>query len=166
MFESLLVAIDASPRCEVTLDYVTSLAKRTGASVHVLHVNERVVGGRGATILSAEDAEKLVTSALEQLRSVGVPASGSVLTGSYSDIAPAIAQVAGQRSCDTIVLGSYRRRGLARLCSPRVRERVLRLTHTPVLIAPAPLKVTNRSSLGELDVAPAPRRGHRTKAIS
>ena len=43
MFERLLVAIDNSPGSDVALSFAVALAKQSGASVHVLHVNEHVV---------------------------------------------------------------------------------------------------------------------------
>jgi hypothetical protein len=41
--------------------------------------------------------------------------------------------------CDAIVLGSRRLHGVERLSGRRVRERVLRLSSLPVLVAPTPV---------------------------
>ena len=52
MFERILLALDDSPAGEVATAFTGALAQRAGAetSVHVLHVNERLVGGRGVTL--------------------------------------------------------------------------------------------------------------------
>ena len=46
MFRRILLAIDASDSSQIALSYATSLAKSSGASVRVVHVNELLVGGR------------------------------------------------------------------------------------------------------------------------
>jgi nucleotide-binding universal stress UspA family protein len=142
MFTRILLGLDASPSGEVAVDFATALARGCGAAVHVLFVNEKLVGGRGATILSPAEARDLVGSAVEQLRGAGLVADGSIASGTYRDVASRLATTAADTACDAIVLGSFRRRGLIRLFSPRVREKTMRLTHLPVLAAPSPLRVT------------------------
>lgn len=46
MFERILLALDDSPAGEVATAFTGALAQRAGAdtSVHVIHVNERLVG--------------------------------------------------------------------------------------------------------------------------
>jgi hypothetical protein len=58
--------------------------------------------------------------------------------------------VAAEREAGAIVLGSTRRRRLGRMFSAQVRERTTRLTSLPVLVAPAPLRVTPSLRGGEL----------------
>lgn len=152
MFERILLALDDSPASEVATAFTGALAQRAGAetSVHVLHVNERLVGGHGATLLTRHEATELVTQAVGQLADHGVRASGSVCVSSYRGVPGRIVAVAAERSVGAIVLGSDRRRRLGRLFSAQVRERTTRLTSLPVLVAPAPLRVT--SSLGGGDL--------------
>ncbi len=142
MFDRILLALDDSPSGEVAALFGGALAWRTGASVHVFHVNECLVGGHGVTLRSRDEAEDLVTRAVHELADSGVRASGSVRTSAYRGLPGLIVAEARQRSADAIVLGSNRHRRLSRLFSSRVRERTIRLTSLPVLTAPAPLKVT------------------------
>ncbi len=142
MFARILLALDDSPAGEVATLFAAALARRCEATVHVLHVNERLVGGNGVTLRSREEATALVSGAIEQLAEAGVRAGGSVCVSSYRGVPNRIVATALERSADAIVLGSTRNRRLGRLFSGQVRERTTRLTALPVLTAPAPLKVT------------------------
>jgi len=142
MFDRILLALDDSPAGEVATVFATALARRADASVHVLHVNERLVGGRGVTLRTRLEATDLVAGAVRQLADAGVRAGGSVRVSSYRGVPAVIVATARERSADAIVVGSHRNRRLGRLFSAQVRERTTRLTSLPVLTAPSPLKVT------------------------
>jgi nucleotide-binding universal stress UspA family protein len=143
MFDRILLALDDSPSGEVALAFTGALARRAGASVHVLHVNERLVGGNGLTLRSRAESTDLVTAAVHQLADQGVRSvGGSVCVTSYRGVPERIVTVAQERMAGAIVLGSTRRRRLGRVFAGRVRERVTRLSSLPVLVAPAPLLVT------------------------
>jgi nucleotide-binding universal stress UspA family protein len=149
VFDRLLLALDDSPAGEVATLFAVALARRTGASVHVLHVNERLVGGNGVTLRSGTESTALVSEAVQQLADAGVRAAGSVRVSSYRSVPERIVSAAFERSADAIVLGSTRNRWLGRLFSARVRERTTRLTALPVLTAPAPLRVTSPDELAQ-----------------
>jgi nucleotide-binding universal stress UspA family protein len=142
MFERLLLAIDDSPASEMATLFATAFAQRSGASVHVLHVNEYLVADRDVTVLTRAEATELVTDAVTHLHAAGVRASGSVVAASYRHVPNRIIAMAADRGADAIVLGSHRKRRLGRLFSPQVRERTTRMTALPVLTAPSPLKVS------------------------
>jgi nucleotide-binding universal stress UspA family protein len=142
MFGKLLLAVDDSPSGEVAVSFAAAVARQCSAAVHVHHVNEFVVGGRGITLLPMDDAAALVTRAVEELRSAGLRADGSVAVASYREVPQRLVAVAAERGVDAIVLGSRRHRRLRRLFSHQVRERTLRLSPLPVLAAPSPLGLT------------------------
>jgi nucleotide-binding universal stress UspA family protein len=162
MFERILLALDDSPAGDVATAFTGALARRAivgaGAragggptvSVHVLHVNERLVGGRGVTLHTRQEATDLVTGAVNQLAEAGVRAGGSVCVANFRGVPAQIVAVAAEREAGAIVLGSTRRRRLGRMFSAQVRERTTRLTSLPVLVAPAPLRVTPSLRGGEL----------------
>ena len=149
MFDRLLLALDDSPAGEVATLFAAALARRTGATVHVLHVNERLVGGNGVTLRTSRESTDLVRAAVGQLAHAGVRAGGSVCVSSYRNVPERIVSAALERSADAIVLGSTRNRRLGRLFSPQVRERTTRLTALPVLTAPSPLKVTSPAEVAD-----------------
>jgi nucleotide-binding universal stress UspA family protein len=143
MFDRFLLAIDQSPASEVATAFACALAGRNGASVHVVHVNEYLVAGRGVTIHSVEEAKKLVAGAMEELCASGIRSDGSVRPATYRQVPRRIVEVARERGADAIILGSNRRRHLHRLFSTDVRERTTRLTSLPVITAPAPLRLAS-----------------------
>jgi nucleotide-binding universal stress UspA family protein len=143
MFDRFLLALDDSPAGEVATLFAAALARRVGATVHVLHVNERLVGGNGVALRSGQESTDLVSAAVRQLAEAGVRAGGSVCVAPYRRVPERIVATALERSADAIVVGSTRSRRLGRLFSPQVRQRTTRLTALPVLTAPSPLKVTS-----------------------
>ena len=92
-----------------------------------------------------EEVKILLTDAVVQLRAAGVDASGSAVSATSMDVGTRIADTAANVRADLIVLGSRRRRGLARLSAGGVREQVTRETWLPVVTAPAPLGKISRA---------------------
>ncbi len=140
MRRRILLALDNSAAGQVALSFTISLADE-GTAVRVVHVNELQAGGRGVAVESRQEAARLVDDAIGDLLSSGVEATSLSRVALSSAIADQIVAEAARWSADTIVLGSHRRRGLSRLLGQGVRDRVIRLTHLPVLTAPAPLTV-------------------------
>jgi nucleotide-binding universal stress UspA family protein len=153
MFTRLLLAIDDSPGSEVATAFATALARHHGSSVHVFHVNEYLVGGRGVTLRTQAQAKDLLTGIVYELRSAGITATGSSLRATYREVPNRIVATAQERGSDVIVLGSEPHRRLGRLFSPHVRARTIRLTSLPVVTAPAPLDVAGATRLTVEDVA-------------
>jgi nucleotide-binding universal stress UspA family protein len=151
MFDRILLALDDSPAGEVATVFAGAFARRSGATVHVVYINEHLVGGRGVTLHTDEESRELVNRAVQQIGETGVRVGGSVRVASYHQVPDRIVEEARHRGADAIVLGSHRHRALGRLFSARVRPRVTRLTSLPVLIAPAPLKVRSLRGAGALD---------------
>ncbi len=149
MFDRLLFALDDSPGGEVATLFTAALARRTGASVHVLHVNEQLVGGNGVALRSRQEATDLVSLAVRQLADAGVRAGGSVCVAPYRRVPQRIVTTALERSAGAIVMGSTRNRRLGRLFSAHVRERTTRLTALPVLTAPSPLKLSSPANVAD-----------------
>ena len=88
---------------------------------------------------TAAEAEQLVAEAVLSLRLVGVGAEGRARPGREDEVAVRIVEESMFWECDAIVLGSRRLHGLERLSGRGVRERVLRLSSLPVLVAPTPV---------------------------
>jgi nucleotide-binding universal stress UspA family protein len=153
MFTRLFLAIDDAPGSDVATAFATALARHHGASVHVFHVNEYLVGGRGLTLRTQADAKDLLTGTVHQLRDAGITATGSSVRATYRDVPSRIAAAARERGSDAIVLGSERHRRLGRLFSANVRGRVMRLTSLPIVTAPSPLDVSGTAALTIDDLA-------------
>jgi nucleotide-binding universal stress UspA family protein len=164
MFQRLLVAIDGTERADITLSFATALAKERGAVVHLFYVNELAVGTGGMPLLTNEEAVALLTRAAEQLRAEGIRVTGSARRASYRQVPQRIATAADEFAADAIVLGSRRRNRVLRLFSRRVRERTVRLTSLPVIMAPAPLDIPVGARLEASDTMSVA--GNRTQSLS
>jgi nucleotide-binding universal stress UspA family protein len=139
MFQRLLVAIDGAESSDITLSFASAIAQQNGAVVHVLYVNEYVVGSRGVPVHTNAEATELLTGAVGLLRAKGIRVTGSARRAPYRHVARHIVSSAEDFSADAIVVGTRRRRRLGRLFSSHVRENIIRLSSLPVIAAPAPL---------------------------
>ncbi|MGA8370464.1 MAG: universal stress protein [Acidimicrobiales bacterium] len=164
MFQRLLVAIDDTERSDITLSFATAVAKERGAVVHLFYVNEFAVGTGGMPLHTNEEAVALLTRAAEQLRAEGIRVTGSARRASYRQVPQRIATAADEFGADAIVLGSRRRNRCIRLFSGRVRERTVRLTSLPVIMAPAPLDIPVGARLAAADVMS--KAGNRPRSVS
>ncbi len=141
MFERILLALDAGDAGSVATSFTVALAKKCGASVHVVHVNEYLFGGRGITSESPAQAADLVADALRDMHAAGVHSTGVTYRTTVFDVPGAICDLADQVRADVIVVGSRRRR-LPAVFRRSTRSRIARKTSLPVITAPAPLRVT------------------------
>jgi len=150
MFNRILLAIDETDSADEAVCYTTALARQTGATVRVVHVNELLVGGRGVAVKTELEAMDVVDRAVARFRSAGVDADGVHFLADCFTTPVRIAEAALEWGADVTVFGSHRRRWLSRLAGRGLRERVIALSGLPTLVAPAPLKVSRNLDLAEL----------------
>jgi nucleotide-binding universal stress UspA family protein len=146
MFTRILLAIDETDASEAAISFVAAMARQSGASVRVVHVNEYLVGGRGYTTRTQSEAIEHLEGAVNVLRAAGIKTEGALYLTNCFGIDLRIVNSAHDWSADVIVLGSRRHRRLGlfgRLGAKRIRDRVTALTSLPVLTAPSPLHVGN-----------------------
>jgi nucleotide-binding universal stress UspA family protein len=143
MFHRILLAIDASESADVAISYASSLAVGTDATIRVVHVNEYLVGGRGFTVETQAEAISRLEAAVFALRRAGIATEGSLYLTSCFGVEARIANSAQDWEADVIVLGSRRQRRFGRFGGKGMRDRVTGLTALPILVAPAPLAVTD-----------------------
>jgi nucleotide-binding universal stress UspA family protein len=153
MFSRILLALDGTKSSEVAVSFATALARQSGSSVRVVHVNELLVGGRGYASETERESMEIVDQAVGYLRREGVDADGVHHLANCFTIADRIAEAAQDWNADVIVFGSKRRRWLPRF-GGGLRERVTGISGLPVLVAPAPLKLARRDSSRELEALP------------
>jgi nucleotide-binding universal stress UspA family protein len=144
MWDRLLLAMDRSESDQSALALAVGLAAPSRASVIVLHVRERSRCLRIPPLESMDQARHLVDDAVGTLLAGGTDALGVVLSADRQDVARSIVSEAAARSCAAIVLGSTRQRGLRRLNGSGIRERVIRQSSLPVLLAPPALHCRTR----------------------
>ena len=137
VWDRLLCGIDQFESGRSALDLAAGVAATNDASVRVFHIRELSRMARVMPLETPTDAEELVREAVFSLGTYGVAAEGRFASMLEDQVARRIVDEAAYWECQAIVLGSRRVRGVARLSGRGVRERVLRLSTLPVLVAPA-----------------------------
>ena len=146
MWSRLLLAIDQYDSGQIALEFTIGLARTIGTDVRVIHVREV---SRLSAVLTLEDpheAHSLVEKAVVSLRMAGVNAEGRIRTLPEDRVAHAVVEESAVHGSDAVVLGARRLRGISRVSGRGVRERILRDSALPVIVAPSPLS-TQKSDL-------------------
>jgi len=137
VWDRLLCAIDQFESGQTALDLAAGVASTSGASVWVLHLREVPKMARVLPLESPAEAEELVRDAVMSLQGRGIAAEGRSCSVLQDQVAQRIVEESRLRECQVIVLGSRRLHGISRLSGRGVRERILRLSTLPLLVAPA-----------------------------
>lgn len=136
-FKTLLVATDFSEPAGRAVERALDVARRYGASLHLVHVWEAplIVGGAIAgtefdwMTLLEQAARTQLDAVVEGLRAEGVHVTSSLRSGAAWD---RIVTLAGEVEADLVVVGTHGRTGLRRAVMGSVAERVVR--HSPVAV--------------------------------
>jgi nucleotide-binding universal stress UspA family protein len=136
MYDRILLAVDHSDISKRAVLAARDLAKLSDGHIWVLHLRERETGVRKVSMMdeTADDANAVVTAALEVLTDAGVKARGEVRNTTYGYAAREIAGDAKDHDADVIVMGSRGRGDLAGLVLGSTAHKVIHLTDRPVLI--------------------------------
>ncbi len=131
----IVVPIDFSDESFSALDQALILADKP-SNVHVLHALEMLAAMEpGIVWAQVHDEERRiqVTEALKD-RLSGEKYQGVKLVVEFGDPGHCIADYAQDNSAELIVISSQGRTGVKRLMLGSVAERVIRLSHCPVLV--------------------------------
>ena len=138
----ILVPVDFSPHAQRAFGYATTLARRLGAELSLVHVVEDpfATGAWGGEVYIpniGELLQELIAAAEHRLTTLqdgavaqGVTTRTAVITGRP---AQSIIEHAVSEKCDLIVMGTHGRTGLSHAVMGSVAERVLRKAPCPVL---------------------------------
>ena len=137
MWERLLCAIDQFESGQKALAFVAGVALANKSGVRVFHVRELSKMARVLPLETPFEAEELVQDAVQILKVLGVAAEGESCSALDDHVAKRIVDEALCWECQGIVIGSRRLHGIGRLSSRGVRERILRKSSLPLLVAPA-----------------------------
>jgi nucleotide-binding universal stress UspA family protein len=142
----ILFPTDFSPASQEAMSWATSLARDSGATLLIMHVEEPPMAyGGGELYIDVQDNER------EDLRKAlvnvvpldhQVPFEHKLLVG---DPATAIVETAENEHADLIVMGTHGRTGLTRLLMGSVAESVVRKAGCPVLTIKQPANVPAHS---------------------
>ena len=143
MFTNIVWATDGSAHADRALDYATAIADREQAQLHVVHIVEKIVGGRvaGQNVLVNEDQmdAKIKEQAREASSQHGLKTRLHMTPSGTRNIADVVAEVAADAGADLIVVGTRGHSALGGLVLGSVTQRLLHVAGCPVLAVP-PLK--------------------------
>jgi nucleotide-binding universal stress UspA family protein len=141
---TILVPFDFSECSDEALQYGLELARRFGASLHLLHVVPDPVAqpwaAEGFSVPVFEVVEKWQKQAEERLRAA-VPDADRHRVTVVSVIATPYAEIlayAAAHAVDLIVMGTHGRSGVSHLLLGSIAERVVRRAPCPVLTVRRP----------------------------
>lgn len=138
-FRHILVPTDFSTHGDEAIRRAFELARQFRAAVHLLHVVEYpwAAGVWSPEVYTADIADlqlNLVRDAEQRLRGC-VPENAETVTTEVRSgyAAGQILEVARERGCDLIVMGTHGRTGFAHVVMGSVAEKIVRLAPCPVL---------------------------------
>jgi len=138
-FNNILFATDFSEASGPAADYAITLAKLTGAQLHILHVineldeHQRVMIPREAFLILEKEIELQAVRELD--RFCKGPAAG-VSTTTHAVVGSAfqkILETGADVNADLIVMGTHGRTGMEQVIVGSTAERVVRRSKIPVL---------------------------------
>jgi universal stress protein A len=142
LLNSVLVATDFGDTSKSALEYGRNLARAFGATLHVLHVAQRVAPLAGAEFdttnlgdLQADvmdDAQRQLEALLTNDDRTRLHAKPMVVASSA--VASAIVAYAKETHVDVIVVGTHGRGAVSHLLMGSVAEHVVRNAPCPVLV--------------------------------
>lgn len=137
----LLVAVDGSENALRAVRQVIALSAELRDLPEVLLVNVQpaVVSGAVRTFVNADqidawyrsEGEKALAAARDLLAAAGIGHEHHIVVG---DPAETLARMAGERGCDTIVIGTRGMGAVANLVMGSVATRVMHVAEVPVLL--------------------------------
>ncbi len=149
MFRSIVVPLDGSSFGEQALPYAVSIARRSGAQLHLFHVHslldatftEMQVLGVTLDERLREQERQYLEGVIQRLRNTA--AEVKLDTGiAEGYVAPTIAQYAKKAAADLIVLTTHARGPLGRFWLGSVADKLVRTLSMPLLLVrPTPKPV-------------------------
>lgn len=140
-FSRILFPVDLSPSSPRLAPYVSLMARRFDAEVHLVFVARELSHFRGINvpfpvIANLEEAlQKGAETGLEKFREKYFPGVAQVHVATLSgDIPESLVKYACEKEVDLIIMGTHGRKGLERILLGSVAERVVKSAPMPVMV--------------------------------
>lgn len=136
--KNVVCAHDFSEQSERALKLAASLARESGAVLHIIHCHEEPFAYDPQLVESVVPPD--LEEARKHLEEVSLPDTSLTIVREFITGVPAdsILDYADKVKADMIVMGTHGRTGLARLLMGSVAEVVLRSARCPVLVVKQP----------------------------
>jgi nucleotide-binding universal stress UspA family protein len=140
MFSNIIWATDGSGHSDRALRYAADIAERDGAEIHVVHVVEKLVGGRVAGQNTHLNEEQLDEKIRRQTREIAcdrnIKTTLHMTAGRTADVAHGIAEVATHTGADLIVVGTRGHSAIVGTLVGSVTQHLLHVASCPILAVP------------------------------
>jgi nucleotide-binding universal stress UspA family protein len=138
MFRRILTAIDDVDADRGALQLTAELARSSGATVRLLHLDATDVVGIGIVDLDdPRSGDELIDRAVRVVASPDVHVEAQAVQALSGDVPDLIARSADEFGADLVVLAPHRRSRLQALLFPRVSDALAHSLQTPLLLVPA-----------------------------
>lgn len=137
MFKTIVLGLDGSDGSRRALPLAVELARRDNANIVIAHVEERIIGKGGGPLHA--DEEQIVADIRrqgEELSTQGIETSVEMGTVMLGGPAHSIDEIADKVGADLIVVGTRGHSPVAGLLLGSVTQRLLHISHRPVLAVP------------------------------
>lgn len=151
-YRSILTPIEFDDPSLAALDFARQIATDKGATVHLLHVAQRLPAFGESDVTEnehspAEEKARAMLLGIAKRHLTGAKYEVHTVSASARALAKAIMQVVTEVNADLIVLNTHARKGLSRFILGNVAEEVVRTAPCPVLtISPTAQEKTQHLS--------------------
>jgi nucleotide-binding universal stress UspA family protein len=137
VLKTVAVGLDGSNGARQALPFAVELAKRDGAKLVLVHVEEDIAGEGGGPIrLNEDEIQAEIKRLAAELAAEGLETQVSMTNVFLGGPAPAIAKLADEADADLIVVGTRGQSTIVGVVLGSVAQRLLHLAHQPVLVVP------------------------------
>ena len=137
MFKMIVVGLDGSDGSNRALSVAVELAKRDGARLVLVHVEQDVAGKGGGPIVATEDEiQAEIRRQASELSEQGIDTTVEMRNIMLGGPAHPIEEIADDGKADLIVVGTRGHSAIAGLILGGVTQRLLHIAQRPVLVVP------------------------------
>ena len=140
MFTNVVWATDGSADADRALHHAVRVARRDAATMHVVHVVEKLMSGRAAGLDAFANEDEIRAKIERQAQSLNederLQTRVHIIAGLSNHIADQIADVATQTAADLIVVGTRGHGPVGSLLLGSVTQRLMHIAPCPVLAVP------------------------------
>lgn len=140
MFKKVLCATDGSENADRAFDYATRLAQSEGATLHGVHVVEKLLGyrvsGMDSHIDESEIDARIRTQAEAAGKELGSQVTMHMMASPAGEVAKRIAETASDLGADLVIVGTRGHSAIGGAFLGSVTQRLLHVSTCPVLAVP------------------------------
>ncbi len=137
MFKTIVLGLDGSDASKQAMSVAAELAKRDGAKLVIVHVEQDVAGKGGGPIVASEDEiQEEIRGQAGELTKQGIDTTAVMRNIMLGGPAHPIEEIAEEAKADLIVVGTRGHSAIAGLLLGSVTQRLLHIARRPVLVVP------------------------------